>query len=142
MEKVIGKNVTIYQQATLGGITPSVDSESQRNIKRHPTIKDNDRLWFQILGSLYRRKCFKRCSREHYIRGVSSKKLKQRKDTFNAYGIWGKIDDPNKKSIHVLFKEIHFLSEKIEKLKEELYKNTDFKNAYNVENSKKNKVAK
>ena len=38
---VIGKNVTIYQQATLGGITPSLDSESQRNIKRHPTIKDN-----------------------------------------------------------------------------------------------------
>ena len=37
----IGKNVTIYQQTTLGGLSPSVDSDSQRNIKRHPTIKDN-----------------------------------------------------------------------------------------------------
>ena len=38
---VIGKNVTIYQQTTLGGLSPSVDSDSQRNIKRHPTIRDN-----------------------------------------------------------------------------------------------------
>ena len=37
----IGKNVTIYQQATLGGISPSINSASQRNIKRHPTIADN-----------------------------------------------------------------------------------------------------
>ena len=29
---VIGKNVTIYQQATLGGISPSIDSASQRNV--------------------------------------------------------------------------------------------------------------
>ena len=30
---IIGKNVTIYQQTTLGGLSPSVDSDSQRNIK-------------------------------------------------------------------------------------------------------------
>jgi len=27
--------------ATLGGISPSVDSEDQTNIKRHPTLMDN-----------------------------------------------------------------------------------------------------
>ena len=27
--------------ATLGGISPSVNSNEQRNIKRHPTLKDN-----------------------------------------------------------------------------------------------------
>ena len=43
----------------------------------------------------------------------------------------------NSNYIHVLFKEIHFLSQKIEKLKEELYKNADFKNIYSVENDKK-----
>jgi serine O-acetyltransferase len=37
----IGNNVTIYHMATLGGISPSVDSEDQRNIKRHPTLMDN-----------------------------------------------------------------------------------------------------
>ena len=37
----IGDNVTIYHMATLGGITPSINSNDQRNIKRHPTIKDS-----------------------------------------------------------------------------------------------------
>ena len=34
----IGDNVTIYHAVTLGGIAPSIDSENQRNEKRHPTI--------------------------------------------------------------------------------------------------------
>ena len=37
----IGDNVTIYHMATLGGIAPSINSNDQRNIKRHPTIEDN-----------------------------------------------------------------------------------------------------
>ena len=37
----IGDNVTIYHNATLGGISPSINSNEQRNIKRHPTLKDN-----------------------------------------------------------------------------------------------------
>ncbi len=37
----IGDNVTIYHMATLGGISPSIDSNNQRNVKRHPTLKDN-----------------------------------------------------------------------------------------------------
>ena len=37
----IGDNVTIYHMATLGGISPSINSDDQRNIKRHPTLKEN-----------------------------------------------------------------------------------------------------
>ena len=37
----IGNNVTIYHMATLGGIAPSINSNDQRNIKRHPTIEDD-----------------------------------------------------------------------------------------------------
>ena len=37
----IGDNVTIYHMVTLGGISPSVDSDDQRNVKRHPTLKNN-----------------------------------------------------------------------------------------------------
>ena len=37
----IGNDVTIYHAVTLGGISPSVDSERQRHEKRHPTIGDN-----------------------------------------------------------------------------------------------------
>ena len=34
----IGDNVTIYHAVTLGGSSPSIDSERQRYEKRHPTI--------------------------------------------------------------------------------------------------------
>ena len=37
----IGNNVTIYHMVTLGGISPSINSNSQREIKRHPTLKNN-----------------------------------------------------------------------------------------------------
>ena len=37
----IGDNVTIYHMVTLGGISPSINSEDQRNTKRHPTLMDN-----------------------------------------------------------------------------------------------------
>jgi len=37
----IGNNVTIYHMVTLGGISPSINSEEQRNVKRHPTLMDN-----------------------------------------------------------------------------------------------------
>ena len=37
----IGDNVTIYHAVTLGGISPSIDSDDQRNVKRHPTLKNN-----------------------------------------------------------------------------------------------------
>ena len=34
----VGDNVTIYHAVTLGGSSPSIDSEKQRHEKRHPTI--------------------------------------------------------------------------------------------------------
>ena len=37
----IGDNVTIYHMATLGGISPSINSDKQREIKRPPTLQDN-----------------------------------------------------------------------------------------------------
>ena len=37
----IGDNVTIYHMVTLGGIAPSINSNDQRNTKRHPTIQED-----------------------------------------------------------------------------------------------------
>tara|TARA_B100001540_G_scaffold317738_1_gene352516 strand:- start:2060 stop:2638 length:579 start_codon:yes stop_codon:yes gene_type:complete len=37
----IGDNVTLYHAVTLGGVSPSIDSDSQRLSKRHPTLKNN-----------------------------------------------------------------------------------------------------
>jgi serine O-acetyltransferase len=36
----IGDDVTLYHGVTLGGIAPSVDSHTQREQKRHPTLED------------------------------------------------------------------------------------------------------
>ncbi len=50
----IGDNCTLYQDVTLGGTSPSVNSNAQRNMKRHPTLK-NDIIvgsGAQILGPI------------------------------------------------------------------------------------------
>ena len=51
----IGDNVTIYHMVTLGGISPSINSNNQRNIKRHPTLMDNVVVGSgaQILGPVF-----------------------------------------------------------------------------------------
>ncbi|MEX2451111.1 MAG: serine O-acetyltransferase [Rhodospirillales bacterium] len=51
---VIGNDVTVYHGATLGGIAPSVDSASQANTKRHPTLENNVIVGSgaQILGNV------------------------------------------------------------------------------------------
>ena len=50
----IGDNVTIYHNVTLGGISPSINSNEQRNNKRHPTIRDKVVIGSgaQILGPI------------------------------------------------------------------------------------------
>jgi serine O-acetyltransferase len=42
----IGNNVTIYHMVTLGGIAPSINSNDQRQVKRHPTLSD-----YVVVGS-------------------------------------------------------------------------------------------
>ena len=43
---IIGSNVTLYHDVTLGGVAPSVDSHKQVGLKRHPTLED-----YVIVGS-------------------------------------------------------------------------------------------
>ena len=57
----IGNNVTIYHNVTLGGIAPSINSNDQRNIKRHPTIEDEVVIGSgaQVLGPVTVGRCAK-----------------------------------------------------------------------------------
>tara|TARA_B100000579_G_C22561496_1_gene724615 strand:- start:176 stop:763 length:588 start_codon:yes stop_codon:yes gene_type:complete len=57
----IGDNVTIYHMATLGGIAPSINSNDQRNTKRHPTIEDEVVIGSgaQVLGPVRIGRCAK-----------------------------------------------------------------------------------
>lgn len=50
----IGDNVTLYHSVTLGGVSPSENSNAQRCQKRHPTIEDNVIIGAgaQILGPI------------------------------------------------------------------------------------------
>ena len=38
---VIGDDCTLYHDVTLGGVSPSINSDEQRLVKRHPTIGHN-----------------------------------------------------------------------------------------------------
>lgn len=57
----IGENVTIYHMVTLGGIAPSINSNGQRNVKRHPTIEDDVIIGSgaQVLGPVRVGRCAK-----------------------------------------------------------------------------------
>ena len=57
----IGDNVTIYHMVTLGGIAPSINSNDQRNVKRHPTIHDDVVIGSgaQVLGPVTVCRCAK-----------------------------------------------------------------------------------
>ena len=55
----IGNDVTLYHGVTLGGISPSENSDNQRNSKRHPTLLDNVIVGSsaQILGPIIVGEC-------------------------------------------------------------------------------------
>ena len=57
----IVNNVTIYHMVTLGGIAPSINSNNQRNVKRHPTIQDEVVIGSgaQVLGPVTVGRCAK-----------------------------------------------------------------------------------
>ncbi|WP_417453683.1 serine O-acetyltransferase [Kiloniella sp.] len=56
---IIGDNVTLYHGVTLGGVAPSVDSDSQRGTKRHPTLECGVIVGSgaQVLGPITVSKC-------------------------------------------------------------------------------------
>ena len=107
----IGDNVTMYHAVTLGGILPSVDSNSQRQIKRHPTIKDQVVLGSgaQVLGPITVGRCSKIAANAVVVNdvpefatmvGVPAKVIKideacpeDQKVTFTPYGVDEKIKD-------------------------------------------------
>ncbi|WP_435149468.1 serine O-acetyltransferase EpsC [Candidatus Pelagibacter bacterium nBUS_32] len=71
----IGENVTIYHMVTLGGIAPSINSNGQRNIKRHPTIEDDVVIGSgaQVLGPVRVGRCAKIGANAVIIKDVPEK---------------------------------------------------------------------
>ena len=102
---IIGDNVTIYHAVTLGGISPSIDSESQRNEKRHPTIGNDVVIGSgaQIIGPVIVGNCSRiaanavvvnNVSENTTMVGVPAKAVKVgNKGKFRPYGVDQKVKD-------------------------------------------------
>ena len=94
----IGDNVTIYHMVTLGGIAPSINSNDQRNIKRHPTIEDEVVIGSgaQVLGPVRVGRCAKIGANAVIIKdvpekavmvGIPAKNVGLADSEFKPYGI-------------------------------------------------------
>jgi len=131
----IGENVTIYQGVTLGGIMPSIESDSQRNQKRHPTIGNNVIIGSgaQILGSItvgdYARigansVVSKDVPSNVTVAGVPAREFARsaEKQIFKPYGVSVSDTDPREKTLNLLLKKVENLEKKIKAL-EKLKKN-------------------
>ena len=102
----IGDNVTIYHMVTLGGIAPSINSNDQRNVKRHPTIENEVviRSGAQVLGPVTVGCCAKiganavitkDVPEKAVMVGIPAKNVGMADSEFKPYGI---TPDSDKKS--------------------------------------------
>ena len=100
----IGDNVTIYHMVTLGGISPSIDSDNQRDVKRHPTLKDNVVVGSgaQVLGPVVVGKnakiganavVTKDVSENAVMVGIPAKNVGVATEEFKPYGIASNSDE-------------------------------------------------
>ena len=124
----IGENVTIYQGVTLGGIMPSVESDLQRNQKRHPTVGNNVIIGSgaQILGAINigddaRIGANSVVSRDVpanvTVAGVPAREFARsaKKETFKPYAVSDSDADPREKALVSLIKKVENLEKKIKK---------------------------
>ena len=129
----IGNNVTIYHGVTLGGVSPSENSESQKDKKRHPTICDNVIIGSgaQILGPITIGENAKVGSNSVVTKNVEPSRSvignparytvvsEKSNDEFMAYGISGE-DDSRTARVRKLEQDNKDLKDRLNKLEEKL----------------------
>jgi serine O-acetyltransferase len=118
----LGDNVTLYHGVTLGGVSPSVDSHSQRDQKRHPTLSDGVIVGSgaQILGPI----TVGRCARVGANAVVNPGKVIRingekpaEEPRFMAYGTpTGDIPDPVARALEGLLGEVQSLRARVNTL--------------------------
>ena len=145
----IGENVTIYQGVTLGGVMPSIDSNLQRNQKRHPTIGNNVIIGSgaQILGAIKigdnarvgaNSVVSKNVPPNVTVAGVPAREFKSstKSEKFKPYAISDGDIDPREKTLNSLLKKVESLEKKIS----EISKNNNIQNDTKAKIIKSNKI--
>jgi len=134
----IGDDVTLYQGVTLGGVAPSVDSHSQRNVKRHPTLQDGVIVGSgaQVLGPITVGECARIGANAVVAKDVPSgatvvgipgrvissrnRKGGDEPARFVAYGTpTGDIPDPVARAIEGLLDEVQSLRARVNRIEEQ-----------------------
>ena len=132
----IGDDVTFYHGVTMGGVLPSVDSDSQRQVKRHPTI-GNDVIvgaGAQILGPITIGNCarigansvvVKDVAENVTVTGIPAREVASRKPkekpAFRAYGTAEENSvDSRELAIQGLLDEVQSLRSRLNALEEEV----------------------
>lgn len=129
----IGDDVTLYHGVTLGGVAPSVDSDSQRDQKRHPTLENGVIVGSgaQVLGPITVG-CGARIGANAVVtkdvpscvtvvgipaRAVQASKESPEKQRFVAYGTpTGDIPDPVARALDGLLDEVQSLRARLNDL--------------------------
>ena len=103
----IGDDVTIYHNVTLGGVSPSINSNEQRNVKRHPTLEDKVVVGSgaQILGPITIRKnsligsnavVTKDVPEKSIMIGIPARRVGDASKGFKAYAVTDESKDSEK----------------------------------------------
>ena len=132
----IGDDVTLYHDVTLGGVSPSVDSHSQRGMKRHPTLQDGVIVGSgaQILGPITVGRCAhvganavvtKDVAACTTVVGIPARSVQEKKKAegdlpFAAYGLpSGDATDPIAAALAGLLDEVQILRARVTQLEQE-----------------------
>ena len=131
----IGDNVTLYHDVTLGGVSPSENSDEQRCTKRHPTLKDNVIVGSgaQILGPITVGACARVGANAVVIKDVPERatvvgiparviaRAKSSKEEFAPYGTpLGELPDPVARAMDGLMEHVSTLNARIKDLEARL----------------------
>lgn len=130
----IGDDVTLYQNVTLGGVAPSVNSAAQVNRKRHPTIRDGVIIGSgaQVLGPITVGEGARIGANAVVVKdvpdgvtmvGVAARQLppKECRHDFVAYGTpTGDLPDPVARALDSLSGEVAALNRRIAELERKI----------------------
>lgn len=154
----IGDDVTLYHGVTLGGVAPSVDSDAQRNQKRHPTLLDNVIVGSgaQILGPVTIGRCARVGANAVVTKDVASNvtvvgipaRVVQHGDKatepapFVAYGTpIGDLPDPLSRALEGLMDEVTRLRTRVDELEGQIEGKEGAAGAHGVSSSQETQEA-